>query len=282
MENTNCLQKWFGPKRVRRNQHRDSDTALLNLVREAAWRIQGVPPPETEPPAAPVLLPVRSASAISWQGSAGAASYEVERSKHADGPWEVVGTDVSDADVQCRPLFSDRYALPGETWFYRVRARNAAGSSPPSNVAGPVQVESLVLIDEMRDLSNVFSSSGDLIVGSKKARPAKEDMSRIRGGPGSEIVYRTIRTMQSARVYAFYPRDAVSFEFLASGDGTYWALVPAVRTDFYRGTGDYDYWKPTLYEVRGFPAGALFLKIAFKTEAQVGRVEIEHSGGQSR
>jgi len=34
--------------------------------------------------------------------------------------------------------------------------------------------------------------------------------------------------------------------------------------------------------VRGFPAGALFLKIAFKTEAQVGRVEIEHSGGQSR
>jgi hypothetical protein len=83
-------------------------------------------------------------------------------------------------------------------------------------------------------------------------------------------------------VYAFYPRDVADFEFQASGDGISWTPVPAGRTDFYRGTGDYDYWKPALYEVRGFPAGALFLKIAFEREAQVSRVEIEHSEGQSR
>ena len=72
------------------------------------------------------------------------------------------------------------------------------------------------------------------------------------------------------------------FELQASGDGISWTPVPVGRTDFYRGTGDYDYWKPTLYEVRAFPAGTLFLKIAFKTEAQIGRVEIEYGGGQNR
>jgi hypothetical protein len=55
-----------------------------------------------------------------------------------------------------------------------------------------------------------------------------------------------------------------------------------VRTDFYSGTGDYGYWKPTLYEVRAFPAGTPFFRIVFKTEAQVGRVEIEHGGVQNR
>jgi hypothetical protein len=258
------------------------ETALLSLMREAAYRIQGTAPPEIAPPAAPVLLPVRSAFAISWQGSAGAASYEIERSRSAEGPWEIVGTGVSDADVQYRPLFSDRYVLPDEDWFYRIRARNAAGSSPPSNVEGPVRVESLVLVDEMCDLSNAFAASRDLAVESIKARQAKEDACRIIGSAGNEIVYGTIRPIQHARVYAFYPRDLVDFEFQASGNGISWAPVTAVRTDFFRGTGDYAYWKPTLYEVRAFPAGALFLKIVFRIEAQIGRVEIEHSGGQNR
>lgn len=258
------------------------EAALMSLVREAAYRIRGTDAPAIAPPAPPVLLPVRSASAISWQGSAGSSSYEIERSKSAEGPWEIVGTNVSDADVQYRPLFSDRYVLPGETWFYRVRARNASGSSPPSNVAGPVQVKSLVLIDEMRDLSHIFSASGDLAVESKKARQAKEDASRIRGGAGSEIVYRTIWPIQRARVSAFYPRDLVDLEFQGSGDGISWVPVTAVRSDFYHGAGDYDYWKPTLYEVRAFPAGTVFLKIVFKTEVQIGRVEIEHSSGRNR
>jgi hypothetical protein len=74
----------------------------------------------------------------------------------------------------------------------------------------------------------------------------------------------------------------VDLEFQASGDGISRAAVSPVRNDFYHGTGDYDYWKSTLYEVRVFPAGTLYFKIVFKTETQGGRVEIEHSGGQSR
>jgi mannan endo-1,4-beta-mannosidase len=256
------------------------ETALLDLMREASYRIQGAAPPEITPPSAPVLLRIRSVSAISWRGSAGAASYDVERSESEGGPWQVVGMGVSDAETQYRPLFSDRYASPGESWFYRVRARNAAGSSPPSNVIGPVRVESAVLVDEMRDLSNVFAHTGDLSLDSKEARRAKEDTSRIAGGGGSEIVYRTTGPMQASRVYAFYPGDVTDFEFQVSGDGISWARVPAARRDFYRGSGDYNYWKPTLYEVRTFPTGTLFFKILFKTQAQIGRVEIEHAGGQ--
>ena len=98
------------------------ETALLNLVREASYRIQGGVSPGITPPSAPVLLPIRSVSAISWRGSAGAASYDVERSESEGGPWQIVGMGVSDAETQYRPLFSDRYASPGESWFYRVRA----------------------------------------------------------------------------------------------------------------------------------------------------------------
>jgi mannan endo-1,4-beta-mannosidase len=256
------------------------ETALLNLVREASYRIQGGVSPGITPPSAPVLLPIRSVSAISWRGSAGAASYDVERSESEGGPWQIVGMGVSDAETQYRPLFSDRYASPGESWFYRVRAHNAAGSSPPSNVIGPVGVESAVLVDEMRDLSNIFAHTGDLSLDSKEARQAKEDVSRIVGGGGSGIVYRTTGPMQGARVYAFYPADVADFEFQVSGDGISWAVTPAERKDFYRGSGDYNYWKPTLYEVRTFPSGILFFKIVFKTQAQIGRVEIKHGGSQ--
>ena len=58
----------------------------------------------------------------------GAASYDVERAAAADGPWTTVGKDVSDADYQYRPLFSDDSAAPGQAAYYRVIARNSAGA----------------------------------------------------------------------------------------------------------------------------------------------------------
>jgi hypothetical protein len=141
-------------------------------------------------------------------------------------------------------------------------------------------IEDNLPFEEMRDLSNVFAHAGDPSLDSKEARQAKEDMSRIAGGGGSEIVYRTTGPMQASRAYAFYLGDVTDFEFQVSGDGIFWTGVPASRTDFCRGSGDYNYCEPPLYEVRTFPAGTLFFKILFKTQAQVGRVEIEHGGGQ--
>ena len=100
---------------------------VLRLTREKAYQIRGEEPPAPEAPAAPRLLPIADAAAISWQGSAGASSYIVERAPNAAGPWTVVADAVDDTTVQYRPLFNDATAEPGLSYFYRVTAQNAAG-----------------------------------------------------------------------------------------------------------------------------------------------------------
>ena len=66
---------------------------------------------------------------VYWRGSAGAASYTVERSLAANGPWAAVcrrcATDADDG-------FADPSARPAAAW-YRVTAYNLDGrASRPS------------------------------------------------------------------------------------------------------------------------------------------------------
>ena len=65
--------------------YQESD--LLKLMRAKAFAIRGLPIPALEAPAPPVLLPIQSAAEIAWQGSVGAASYDVERARSLNGPW---------------------------------------------------------------------------------------------------------------------------------------------------------------------------------------------------
>ena len=88
------------------------EEAVLQLTRDKAYEIRNESAPPVEKPAAPAPLPIAHPSLISWQGSAGAASYDVERADGADGPWNIVGKDVSDADTQYWPLFADTSATP--------------------------------------------------------------------------------------------------------------------------------------------------------------------------
>ena len=96
-------------------------------MRRKAFEIRNMPVPPIEKPAAPLLLDIKDVSAISWQGSAGAQSYTVERADSKDGPWLVIGNDISDADFQYRPLFNDTTVEIGKSYYYRVIAKNSAG-----------------------------------------------------------------------------------------------------------------------------------------------------------
>src|SRR5205807_1634188 len=99
-----------------------------------------------------------------------AASYDIWRADDAGGGWEKIAAEVSDADIQYRPLFNDAGAVPGKTYWYRVVAGNAAGESEPSNVVGPVTAKSRTLVDECRDLSLVAESVGDVAPDDENAR----------------------------------------------------------------------------------------------------------------
>ncbi|MHC4206137.1 MAG: cellulase family glycosylhydrolase, partial [Planctomycetota bacterium] len=94
------------------------ETGLLSLMRQKAFEIRGIPAPPIEKPAPSVLLDIEDVAAISWQGSAGAQSYIVERAQSKEGPWLPVKCNISDAALQYRPLFNDTGAEIGKTYYY--------------------------------------------------------------------------------------------------------------------------------------------------------------------
>jgi mannan endo-1,4-beta-mannosidase len=253
------------------------ETACLTLMRNKAYEIREMPVPPIRNPAPPVLLTTDDVSALSWQGSAGARSYVVERSSGKDGPWQTAGRDISDAALQYRPLFNDAGAAVGQSYYYRVTAQNAAGASGPSNVIGPIAVPCRTLIDEMQDWRFILRRDGDLTLHAEQARKCKEDAHRVRGGAGASMIYQVDAPISSWKVFSFFPGDVKDFKFSVSPDGRDFKPVEFKRQDYYAGSGQYDYFKPVLYSGTG-PGAAKCLKIEFRTEAQISRVEIRYGG----
>ena len=250
---------------------------LVKLMREKAYAIQGLPAPALVLPQPPRLLPIDDVAAISWQGSAGAASYTVERAPDASGPWTVAGRNISDAAVPYRPLFSDTAVEIGKRYFYRVRAENAAGLSEASNTIGPVAVRHLTLVDEMRDFSVMCQHRG-VTLETGATRKAKEDMDRLKGDREAVVAYETPQPIKTCKVYAFFPQDVRPFYCGQSSDGGSYAEVRAQRHDYFSGEGEYGYFKPVLFEAKLDAPGHRFILIRFGGEAQISRVEITYGG----
>jgi hypothetical protein len=250
------------------------ESALLRLLHAKAFEISGLPVPPTAVPAPPQLLPIKSIADISWQGSAGASSYDIERASRANGPWSIVGLNVDDTWAQYRSLFSDVYAEAGASYYYRVLAKNGAGTSVPSNVIGPVRVGDNTIVDELSDYSRIFARGGGLALETGNARPYKEDAHRLKGGEGSWITYRSIQPLRSARVLVFMEGAEKDFEFYLSQDGRGFAKVDPKVSPFPTAVNPYGYKLPIQYEVNDPGPGQYFIKIVFKTGAQISRVEL--------
>jgi hypothetical protein len=248
---------------------------LMALVRSNAFAIRGLPLPPIPVPASPHLLPVLDAAAISWQGSVGAASYTVERAPAAGGPWTVAGDGIDESFVQYRPLFADE-SVPGGDWFYRVLAKNAAGSSEPSNIAGPVKVSHATLVDELADLKKVRSVQGSVAIKTNESRLAKEDAHRAAGNAGDSLTYQLPAPVRGFRVFAFFPHDVTDLKISISADGHNFQAAKADKNEYFLGEKDYHYWKPVLYHADHVGGTGKFLKIEMAGETQIGRVEIIH------
>jgi len=256
------------------------EKAVLDLTRNKGFEIQGLTPPAIEPPAPPQLLPIERPAAISWQGSTGASSYNVERAPTADGPWTIVGRDVSDARYQYRPLFNDDSANIGEAAFYRVLARNSAGDSAPSNVVGPVTPAHRTLVDECIDMSQLASHTGDVTLRSDNVRRTQEDSHRIVLAPGAAIEYRVDAPIAAWRVYAFAESPQAELAFAGATEDGAFASLSATERAFSSGKGDYGYLVPVLYEgaEQGEPT-RLRIEVPAATKGsepvQISRVEID-------
>lgn len=252
------------------------ERALLKLMRAKAYEIRGLPVPAQEIPAAPTLLEIKSVAAISWQGSVGASGYDVERAATSNGPWTVVGMNVDDTWTQYRSLFADATAEPGNSYYYRVRSRNAAGSSTPSNVVGPVSAEVHTIVDELSDFSRVLEHGGGSALFTANARAYKEDSHRVKGNAGSWITYRTPNPLRNFRVLVFMEGSEKTLEFSVSQDGSSFSKVEPKVSRFPTEVNPYGYKLPIQYELAGLAPGKHFLKIVLTGDAQISRVELQH------
>jgi hypothetical protein len=199
----------------------------------------------------------------------------VERAAHEEGPWVKAGVGIDDAAVQYRPLFADTGADEGR-WFYRVLARNQAGTSMPSNVVGPVQVTDHILVDEMADFSLTASRQGDLQVQALDCRKVKEDIHRVAGQAGSSMVYALPAAIRSCKVYAFFPGEATDLQFSTSIDGNAFDAVSSTKQVHAGGAGDYAYWRPVTFVCSPKPGSARHIRIEFGGQAQISRIEIRY------
>ena len=249
------------------------ETNLMAMVRQYAFTIRGLAPPPIPVPAPPMLAPITDTAAISWQGSVGAASYSVERAPKAAGPWSVVGANIDESFVQYRPLFNDESVSKGN-WYYRVRAKNEAGVSEPSNVVGPIAVTHATLVDELADFSKVQTRLGNLRITMRDCRKAKEDAHRAAGNAGDALIYRLPTAIEGFRVFTFFTNEVADLQFAISDDGQTYRDIPVGKNEYFSGAGDYGYWKPVLYQAGNIGGEAKFLKIELTGATQIGRVEI--------
>jgi len=250
------------------------ETALLQLLRAKAYEISGLPQTGPAVPAPPTLLPIKSVAGLSWQGSVGAASYDIERAATANGPWTTIGVNVDDSWSQYRSLFSDEAAEAGHRYYYRVLARNAAGRSAPSNVSGPITVAASTVVDELVDYSRSLAHGGDLSLEKANPRPYKEDAHRLRGREGGWITYRSLQPLRSAIVLAFMEGAQKDLAFLVSPDGQTFSKLDPKVSPFPTAVNPYGYKLPIKYELTSIPSDSRFLKIIFAAEAQISRVEL--------
>jgi len=254
------------------------EIGIMRVMREAAFQIQGLPVPAVPVPDAPELLPIGNVPLLSWRGSAGASGYDVERAPAADGPWFRIAENASDADVAYRPLFSDTTARAGETWFYRVTARNASGASSPSNVVGPVKVERICLADELQDFSRVLGKSEGLTSTNDFNALYAEYLFRAKGTAGDWLSYEVPGPMQSVKIVAFCGKEIADLTLQVSADGRIFAPIQPQRSVRRLGSpmaGPAAGQSRTLVEYEcAVPSGNRFLKLLWSGPAELDRVEI--------
>ena len=254
------------------------EVGIMTAMREAAFKIQGLPVPPLPVPDAPELLPIGDVPLLIWRGSAGARGYAVERAPAAEGPWATVAENVCDADIAYRPLFSDTTAHAGETWFYRVCARNESGASAPSNVVGPVLVKELCLVDELQDFSRLHQKSDSLALNNEYNAMFAEYLFRAKGDKGDWMTYQVRDKLQRVKVVAFYAEELADVSLEVSTDGTTYTALQPVRSERRLPAppgGAAKGRRRTLVEYESpIVPGNRFLKVRWNGPAEVDRVEV--------
>jgi mannan endo-1,4-beta-mannosidase len=185
-----------------------NEKEMLALLREYAFKMQGKEPTEIPVPQSPQLLPSTTGLPfLTWRGSAGAGGYNIERAENPNGPWIMIGENVSDANVAYRPLFNDESALANHDYYYRVSALNSSGISSPSNILGPVRFRSQLFVDEFQNLDKIKQKSDGIEYDNDFNGLYGEYLFRLKGKNEEAIIYELPGNVSSIKVWSFFEDD---------------------------------------------------------------------------
>lgn len=248
---------------------------LLDLYRSKAFEIQGRKEPPVPTPKSPRLLNIPDVKTISWQGSAGASGYHIERAKTKNGPWTQVGSNISDARYATFPNFHDNSATIGKSYYYRVKALNESGISDPSNIVGPVKVQHQFLIDNTENVGSLYYLEG-LTVESGDDRDYKEIRYRLTGTDTSKAVYLVPGSFNKCSIYTFETSDQPALTISVSADNeTYTDIFPTI-TEYASSEQNYNYKRPRLYTWKKGGHQTRYINIQFRHKANIARVVIAY------
>ena len=110
----------------------------------------------------------------------------------------------------------------GERYRYRVRARNEAGLSGPSNAIA-VRARSRRLVDNLDDFSQLAAHSEHLALEQRNNRVVLERLSRaVRTSAvaGEHVIYRIDGRPNWFKVFTFFKDDAAGSDFAISSRAT--------------------------------------------------------------
>jgi hypothetical protein len=139
-----------------------------------------------------------------------------------------------------------------------------------------VTVQHLTLVDELENFGLIFSRSQRVSLQTDNARAFKEEAHRLKGAGGDEIVYYTPLPMHQVRVYLFANGQEQLLELSTSVDGSRFDSLAVDVQSYYAGKADYNYAQPLLLSASALPAETRFVKMRFRDDAQIGRVEISY------
>ena len=189
-------------------------------------------------------------------------------------PWQTIAWNIEDIDTPGFPLFSDETARIGESYYYRIKARNNAGISAPSNVVGPVNINWLTRVDKARNIA-VLEESRGVKVATGDYRSYKEAFSRLEGDKDAWISYVSPGTLKELRLYVYESGEKSALDFSANADtGDPVENLKMEVTNYRSSEKNYDYLVPKLYKVSDSRVQSI--KADFLHNASIVRVEIDY------
>lgn len=255
------------------------EAAILREVRSAAFTIRGLPEAPFGAPATPQLLPITTPPQLSWQGSAGAVFYSIDRAPPHEDTWTCIADSVDETVTAYRPLFCDTTVSIGNSYRYRIRAHGPGGTSEPSAVSEVVAITHKTVVDELLPKMQLYHIAERVLAVNDKPWRYKYDFHRVKGKAGASIEYRISGYVTAIRLYTFYPEKIQPFFIEGAKDSSSFTNIPlTIHTYRYCCANVKDHLRlPVLYSADSLPDTYTRLRILFSGDkGEIGRCEIDY------